>query len=409
MTITLPANAGNFERTTLEAAASVLAGFEVDYSAFWDPMRCPEEALPHLAHALGLPLWEDSWSTDKKRTVLSEWPDMAGKLGTEAAIRWAVDVADAETLLVTVPPQSFFLAADDEDNRAQWNAWLSSMPEVRLLTVRETELERGYLCDLDQLPDMVDVGMFFADDDGVPTFFLDGPMINERAVIIREGVETEISFERSPDPRWKRYGDVISFFWPTSAGAGFFLDDVASVDGFFDGTEPVRSCATVSFVYGSVGDWPLVSPDDRIQDVTPASGLLYEEDGMELFLDDFWEGQFIDEVDPLRATYQSFRIIETAPDWTPAASFLDFDRFSMDVHTAEIMTRVPLTIGQAALVLNHAYLDDAAFGDAPAFPEVDLLCRAIDVTSSLRDTIFVDLNIPVGSINTITRLSDLKL
>lgn len=410
MTNALPSNAGNFERSILEAASQQLAEFEVDYSAFWDAHRCPEEALPHLAHALGIPLWEETWSVEKKRAVLDQWPDMAGKLGTEAAVRWAVDVADAETLLVTVPPQAFYLSGSDEDDRERWAMWISELPEVRLLTMREQELECGYLCALDQLDDMVDVGMFFADDAGVPTFFAGGPTLDERAVIIRDGQEEEIHFERVPDPRWKRSGEVINFFWPGQAGEGFMLDDVQSVDKFLDGVSPAKSCASVNFVFTGSGDWPLVAPVDRVQDVAPATGVIYAEDGIGLFADDYWVGEYLDEVDPLRATYLSFRIIEGAPDWTPAASFLDFDRFAMPSHTAEILTRVPLIAGPAGLVCNHSYFDDA-FGAADAeFPEVDLLCRAIDATRSARDIIYADLDIPIGNdLTKLTRLSDLTL
>ncbi|MCT7668161.1 phage tail protein I [Shinella kummerowiae] len=410
MTIAFPANAGNFERTTLEAASSELAEFDADYAAFWYPMECPEDALPLLAHALGLPLWREEWSTPKKRAVLLEWPEIAGKLGTEAAIRWAVDVADAEIELITVPPQAFYLSGSDDEDKVRWAAWLAALPEVRLLTMREQDLECGYLCALDQLEDMVDVGMFLADDDGVPTFFLGAPTLDERAVIIRDGVEEEIFFERIPDPRWKRKGQVINFFWPGDAGAGFMLDDVGSVDQYLDGAPPTKSHALVSFVFGATDAWPLVAPVDRVQEVTPTSGVLYEEDGVGLFADDFWTGQFIDELDPLRATYLSFRIIEGAPDWTPAASFLDFDRFSMEYHTAEILTRVPLTAGSARLVCNHAYLDDAFGGEPAEFPEVELLCHAIDTTKSRRDTVFADFDIRVGTdLTKLTRLSDLTL
>lgn len=410
MTLAIDVNAGNYERATLEAASDVLVRFDIDYATFWDPMRCPEEALPFLAHALGLPLWDEKWTTPKKRTVLLEWPEMAGKLGTEAAIRWAVDVADAETQLIIVPPQAFYLSAADDENEALWQEWLEALPEVRLLTMREQDLECGYLCQLDQLDDMVDVGMFLADDEGTPTFFLGAPTLDERAVIIRDGIEEEIFFERVPDPRWKRKGTVINFFWPGQTGAGFMLDDVESVDGYLDGLPPSKSCASVSFVFGSVGDWPLVAPVDRVQDVAPTSGVLYEEDGIGLFANDFWVDQYLDELDPLRATYLSFRIIEGAPNWTPAASFLGFDRFAMEYHTAEVLTRVPLVAGQARLVCNNAYLDDAFAGADAVFPEVDLLCRAVDVTKSHRDTIFADLDIPVGNnLAKLTRLSDLTL
>lgn len=405
-----PSNSSAIEDVLFDLASDRIDPIDADVAIYWDPQRCPEDALAFLAHALGMPFWEERWSTAKKRTVLEQWPSMAGKLGTEAAIRWAVDIADAETVLITVPPQAFYLSASDEDDKEKWAEWMAGLPEVRLLTMREQDLECGFLCEIDQPDELVDVGMFLADDDGTPAFFLGAPTLDERAVIIRDEVETEIYFERIPDPRWKRKGEVINFFWPGDGGQGFFVDDVQSVDKYLDGTTPVKSCASVSFVYGSDGDWPLVAPVERVQDVTPSFGVIYDEDGIGLFADDFWVGEFIDDVDPLRATYLSFRITETAPDWTPAASFLDFDRFSMDYHTAEIMTRVPLSCNSTALICNNAFFDDAFGSEDASFPEVSLVCRALDATRSLRDDVYVDLDIPIANnLNKLTRLSDLTL
>ncbi len=410
MTSLAPINATPIEGVLFDLASGRLDPLDPDYALYWDPELCPEAALPFLAHAVGLPIWEEIWSTAKKRAVISQWPQVAGKLGTEDAVRWAISVADGETVMITVPPQGFYLTASDEDDDRLWRQWMAELPEVRLVAVRENDLEVGYLGDTAFPEDMIDVGMFFADDEGTPCFFLGAPPTTERAYLIRDSVETEILFERRPDPRWKRLGEVIAFYWPGQAGAGFYLDDVDSVDGYLDGSPPIKSCATVSFVYGMEDAWPLVAPIDRVQDVTPAFGSIYDEDYIGLFCDDFWEGQFLDQIDPLRATYQSFRISETAPDWTPAASFLDFDRFSMDYHTAEIATLLPMTVAPAALVCNHSYLNDCAVMADDDFRAVDLLCRAVDTVSSHRDTILLDFEIPLGtSLGKINHFSDLKL
>lgn len=406
----LPGNATPFEKTLVDSGSAFIDALAPDYSAYFDPATCPEDALPFLAHTLGLPIWREEWSTPKKRQILTDWPIVAGKLGTEDALRWAVSIAEGNIVTLTVPPQGFYLAGSPDENEVLWNEWLHHQPEIRLINLRQEGIEVGYLGELDFPDEVAEPGMFLGDEEDVATFFTAVVLSVAKAVIIRDDVETEIAFERLPDPRWKRNGEIINFYWPGTAGLGLFCDDAGSSDYFLDGLPPVKLYASVSFGYGSGVNWSLVAPVDRVQDVKPELGWLYDEDGIGLFADDFWLGQFLDEIDPMRGTYQSFRIIEEAANWQPPGSYLDWDRFSMDYHTAEVLTAIPGIASAYGMILNYSFLD-ATYGLPDAeFPDIELLAEALTTTRAHRDDIYIDLDIPArNSLRKLSRLSDLSL
>ena len=399
----LPSNSTDLERALVEAGSVSIDGVSPDYAAYWDPDRCPEPALPFLAHAFGLPIWRETWSTEKKRWVIGQWPLIAAKLGTEDAIRWAIDVAEAETVRIVTPPQIFFaglLASEDND---AWEAWLLGLPEIQLQTLRNPADENGVAGELDFPDDVMTPGMFLGSDDGSATFFAAGDHLYERAVLIREGVEREISFSRRPDTRFGRSGDVTDFFWFGDAGLGAFLDQ--PFDGaFLDGVPSGQTMASVKFGYGaSASDsWNCIGNSPYVQDVTPRLGALQDDDHIGLFCDEPWEGSILDELDPIRGSYQSFRIMDGFADGQPALSFLDDVRLGMDAYTAEIMVEIVGKAGALEFFLNDAFADATFLVAEPDGSAVDLVCNAIAETKSLRDDIFVDLDIPK------TRLKDAR-
>lgn len=386
-----PSNATPIEQVLFELASDRLDPITVDLTAYWDPYRCPIDALPHLAHGLGLPIWRETWSEAKKRQLLAEWPVIAAKLGTEDAIRWAVQLADGDLQLITVPPQAFYLAGDPTENTGAWEDWLSSLPEIRLIRDRSTNIETGYPGELDFSDDIAGAGMFLGDEQDVPTFFCGSLMKGERAAMLRDGVETEILFSRRGDPRYGATGEVVDFYWFGTAGAGLFLDDAASSDLFANGAPDIETYATVAFGFGtgSADSWHMIAQTDFVQDVTPRFGEIYDEDDIGLYCDDFWLDQFLDEIDPLRATYQSFRVLETAPDWQPPGSYLDYDRFSMPAYTGELLIALSGTAPPAGLICDASYFDDAHALGLPDTGDVDGLCSAIDIARSHRDQIMI--------------------
>ncbi|GLQ20508.1 phage tail protein I [Algimonas porphyrae] len=60
----------------------------------WDPERCPAELLPYLAWALAVDVWDDDWSTARKRTVIKAAVSVHRHRGTIGAIRRALQALD---------------------------------------------------------------------------------------------------------------------------------------------------------------------------------------------------------------------------------------------------------------------------------------------------------------------------
>lgn len=79
----LPPNASKHERD-IEAVISPPLPFP--NRDLWNPEKCPEHLLPHLAWALSVDNWDSSWSIERKRQVIKDSIHIHRKKGTREAI-----------------------------------------------------------------------------------------------------------------------------------------------------------------------------------------------------------------------------------------------------------------------------------------------------------------------------------
>lgn len=79
----LPPNASKHERD-IEAVISPPLSFP--NRDIWNPEKCPEHLLPHLAWALSVDNWDSSWSVERKRQVIKDSIYIHRKKGTREAI-----------------------------------------------------------------------------------------------------------------------------------------------------------------------------------------------------------------------------------------------------------------------------------------------------------------------------------
>lgn len=79
----LPPNASKHERD-IEAVISPPLSFP--NRDLWNPEKCPEHLLPHLAWALSVDNWDSSWSIERKRQVIKDSIHIHRKKGTREAI-----------------------------------------------------------------------------------------------------------------------------------------------------------------------------------------------------------------------------------------------------------------------------------------------------------------------------------
>lgn len=102
---------------------------------FFDPDLCPEHLLGWLAYEKSIDLWDDGWPVEKKRRVIRDWFRLHQIKGTKAGIKRAVALTDNAVVQdVTFPSRSF---ASATVTKAQRDAWLAKMPEIRIYFVSQ--------------------------------------------------------------------------------------------------------------------------------------------------------------------------------------------------------------------------------------------------------------------------------
>lgn len=79
----LPPNASKHER---DIEAVITPPLSFPNRDIWNPDKCPEHLLPHLAWALSVDNWDSSWPVDRKRQVIKDSIYIHRKKGTREAI-----------------------------------------------------------------------------------------------------------------------------------------------------------------------------------------------------------------------------------------------------------------------------------------------------------------------------------
>ncbi|EPV3852147.1 TPA: phage tail protein I [Klebsiella pneumoniae] len=86
----LPPGSSALERR-LAQACSGISDLNVPLRDLWNPWKCPAGFLPYLAWAFSVDSWDESWSEQEKRTVISESFRLHQRKGTIEAIRRVVE------------------------------------------------------------------------------------------------------------------------------------------------------------------------------------------------------------------------------------------------------------------------------------------------------------------------------
>lgn len=119
----------------LSSLSTRLEDIQAPTREVWDPWTCPPEFLKSLAHALSVDLWVESWPETRKRRVIANAVEMHRRKGTLAGAREYLELVDARIDRVVVPPQRVFSGPDL--TRAEREAWLSGLPQVRVWRIQE--------------------------------------------------------------------------------------------------------------------------------------------------------------------------------------------------------------------------------------------------------------------------------
>lgn len=130
----LPNNASQLERDLERVTA--FPDLPIDALAnLTDPRRIDARFLPWLAFRFSVDFWNDDWSEEKKRDVIAQQFDLHRLKGTEAGIAGMLEVVDAHLRQTVTFPQRAF--ASGVITKAQRNAWLGKMPQIRIYFATE--------------------------------------------------------------------------------------------------------------------------------------------------------------------------------------------------------------------------------------------------------------------------------
>ena len=109
----------------------------------WDPATCLPDVLPHLARAVGVPLWPARWPLTKQRSFVAAWIAISRQRGREPAYRKMLAAVDAELVQFITPPQ--ILTSRRSRTAEEREAYRRLFPEVRVYAVRDRAERPGVL------------------------------------------------------------------------------------------------------------------------------------------------------------------------------------------------------------------------------------------------------------------------
>lgn len=130
----LPRNRTRFEEAFEQASVRGTA-LPVPIRDVKKPLKTPLPALPFLAWELSTDLWGKGWLPEKKRAVAQQSISLHRIKGTLAGIKAHVSILGGEVVHAIVPPNKFF--PGKSATKAERNAWLATMPQVRIFPFRD--------------------------------------------------------------------------------------------------------------------------------------------------------------------------------------------------------------------------------------------------------------------------------
>lgn len=96
----------------------------------WNPDTCPVEFLPYLAWGLGLEIWDDEWSEQKKRDVVARIWNLKRLKTTPQGIKDYVNLVDADVVKFVRPRDRMWLVP--AMTPAERKEIMAKMPEIRI-------------------------------------------------------------------------------------------------------------------------------------------------------------------------------------------------------------------------------------------------------------------------------------
>lgn len=307
----------------LSATSTRLDDIPVPIREIWDPWLCPEPFLRIMAHAFSVDLWVDTWSTARKRSIIANAVRLAREKGTLAAIRDYLAYVDAELIKATVRPQQVF--SGPSLTRAQREAWLSGLPQVRVWRVQE-EATRTF----ELMSSGSGFSSFFETSFPMPSTAL--KRLHRRARWVVDGVET--------DARVTEFGSYFRVHVKAPAGLGSFSGGIMGTQFLTPSTASKR---LVTIQPAERLPWrSSVLP--RLEPVTAEPERVVERGaaGREVFSDIPFGGKFFLPSTAWRRIYQRYAVHDgRRVNRSPSIQFMGVGRYGFPSHTARLKISIP--------------------------------------------------------------------
>jgi phage tail P2-like protein len=131
----LPPNASPLMQTVAGAQASVQR-IPVPIDTIKTPQKTPQDFLPFLGWERSVDIWNNDWDDQTKRNVIAASIPLHFRKGTAYAIERYVRYVGGQVIGWTKPPSKIF--SGPSLTRAEREAWLASLPQVRTYFFRDT-------------------------------------------------------------------------------------------------------------------------------------------------------------------------------------------------------------------------------------------------------------------------------
>ena len=337
----LPSTSGAFEHAVSQVSAPRRPLPSHLVRQVKDPDLCPADLLPVLAAEYSVDIWIDTWPEAKKRDVIRNAIKHHRLKGTLAGISAYAELVGSEVVSIIRPPAKFF--ASPSNSIEQRRAWLEALPLVKIYrNVGRADARPSIFAGSGIRPRFLS-GRFAVSN-------LAGERSRKRALLIRDGVETEIgvgsdfSGERRvlfyhPEGRRLLAGRSIRRYASPST-ATHYIARISSDQDAYDPAfaNPLRPAGTGG------GIFPTFSSD--IKSIRRA-----------WFARARANRRFAGRSD---AAFRTFEQIPLADELTPveparAISFASFTRLAVPPHTAELKVLIPGKASRNALFASTSY------------------------------------------------------
>lgn len=373
----LPQNSTWLSRV-LAAAGKRLDGIPVDIDKLKDPLIIPRQFLPHIAFEYSTDVWSTKWPEQRRRAVADAAILLHQRKGTLYAAKEYARYADGEVLSVERPPMGVF--SGPSLTRAQREAWLASLPQIRLWNVRESGTAGRWKAFL---------GGGRAGHMRSAQFCLGGPAptpstaparLQRRARWVVGGVETDTTVANR--------GSDYELHLSGAAGQRVFAGDPSNAGEFFVPSDAWKRLVSISPTPRL--PWrSAVTPTLQAVISEPERVVVDGDAGYSVFCDEPARmGFFVPTTAPLRI-FERYPVL--GPDTTPrrpVCQFMGTGRYGFPPHTAHLTvslpgTRIAEAAGEGIIALRPRFW-------IPHDPEpLDALCDAVAASKRLSDKILL--------------------